>query len=153
METTRPIAAAPSFSLSRHCSKSPTKNGNAKAFEKKDSMNKDCSKDAFSSDTSSSSDCPLFMVGLPSDFKHNSALAAIASLIGDNFTDEDVDHKKKSSQLITVDLKSGGGKAKRTTRKRNNHCPYSKEKGTMDNGREQSTTLGEAQLFLNMWKI
>lgn len=93
------------------------------------------------------------MEGLPSDFQHNSALAAIASLIGDNVSDEDVEDKKKSSQLITVDLKSGGGKAKRTTYKRNNRSPYSKEKGTMNNGREKSTTLGEAQLFLNMWKI
>ena len=50
------------------------------------------------------------MEGLPSDFQHNSALAAIASLIGDNVSDEDVEDKKKSSQLITVDLKSGGGK-------------------------------------------
>ena len=153
MEATRPIGAAPSFSLSRHDSKSPIKAGSANAFEMNDSVIKNCSKEAFSPDTSSSSDCPLFMEGLPSDFQHNPALAAIASLIGDDASDEDVEDKKKSSQLTTVDLKPGGGKAKKTKRKLNNRSPYSKEKGMINTGGKKSTTLGEAQLFLYMWKI
>jgi hypothetical protein len=127
METTPNIAAAPSSSSPRCDSKVRAKPGNAEA-------------------------CPLFMDGLPSHFAQNSALAAIASLIDDDSGEECKDARKKGSQSSTVDYKSGGGKVKKTG-KRNNHSPYSKEEGTRNNGGKKSTTLGEAQLFLNMWKI
>ncbi|KAL3822491.1 hypothetical protein ACHAXA_002509 [Cyclostephanos tholiformis] len=144
METTRAAA--------RHDSKARAKHGNAKASDKNDSVNEDYSHDASSFCTSSASDCPLFMEGLPSDFQQNIALAAIASLIGDNVSDEEFKDKKKGSHLITSDVKSGGGKAKKMC-KRIIHSPYSKENGAENNGKKESTTLGEAQLFLNMWKI
>lgn len=104
--------------------------------------------------TSFSSDCPLFMDGLPSDFAQNSALAAIASLINDDDDFKD-DIKKSSSHfhLSTGELKSGGGKIKMTGNKRNNrHSPYSKDTGATIKG-EKKATLGEAQLFLGLWKI
>ncbi|KAL3788490.1 hypothetical protein ACHAW5_004065 [Stephanodiscus triporus] len=128
MATTPNIAASPSSSPSRCDSKVRAKQGNAEA-------------------------CPLFMDGLPSHFAQNSALAAIASLIDDDASGEECkDARKKGSQSSTFDYKSGGGKVKKTG-KRSNHSPYSKEKGTRNNGGKISTTLGEAQLFLNMWKI
>ena len=146
METTRNIAAAPSSSSPRHDSKARTIPGNTKASEKIESVSD-------SSSSTSSSDCPLFMDGLPSHFAQNSALAAIASLIDDDASGEEFKGaRKKSSQSSTVDLKSGGGKVKKTG-KRNNHSPFSKEKGRRNNGGKMSTTLGEAQLFLNLWKI
>eukprot|EP01083_Nonionella_stella_P129330 392412_1 len=102
----------------------------------------------------SSSDCPLFMDGLPSDFAANSGLAAIAALLNDDDDGgEDGDEKasKERESKITVNLKSGGGKVTKKTSKRNN-SPYSK--GKNKNGKEKKkASLGEAQLFLNMWKI
>ena len=142
METTRTIAAAPSSSSSRHDS-----------TRTNDSINEGYySKGASSSSTTSSGDCPLFMDGLPSDFAKNSALAAIASLIDDDVNFECFKDKKKGSQSSTVDFKMGGGKVNNTG-KRNNHSPYSREKGTRKHVEKKATTLGEAQLFLNMWKI
>ena len=105
--------------------------------------------------TSSSSDCPLFMDGLPSDFAQNSALTAIASLINDDDDFKD-DIKKSSSHfhLSTGKLKSGGGKIKMTGNKRNNrHSPYSKDDTGATIKGEKKATLGEAQLFLGLWKI
>jgi hypothetical protein len=151
METRRTIVAGPSSSSSRHDS-TRTKPGNAEASKKNDSANKDYSKGASSSSTTTSGDCPLFMDGLPSEFAQNSALAAIASLIDDDVGVEDFKDEKKGSQSSTVDFKSGGGKVNKTG-KRNNHSPYSKEKGKRRNGEKKATTLGEAQLFLSMWKI
>jgi hypothetical protein len=151
METTRTIAAAPSSSSSRHDS-TRTKPENAEDSEKNDSVNDDYSKGASSSTTTPSGDCPLFMDGLPSDFAQNSALAAIASLIDDDVSVEDFKDTKKGLQSSRVDFKSGGGKVNKTG-KRNNHSPYSKGKGKSKNGEKKSTTPGEVQLFLNMWKI
>jgi hypothetical protein len=152
METTQIIAAAPSSSSSSRHDSTRTNPGNAEDSEKNNSVNEDYSKGASSSSTTPSCDCPLFMDGLPSDFAQNSALAAIASLIDDDISVEDFKGKKKGLQLSTVDFKSGGGKVN-TTGKRNNHSPYSKEKGKRKNGDKIATTPGEVQLFLNMWKI
>ena len=97
------------------------------------------------------------MDGLPSDFAQSSALAAIASLIDDDDDCKDDNHKKSASHfhLSTAgeELKSGGGKIKMTGNKRNNrHSPYNKDMGATIKG-EKKATLGEAQLFLGMWKI
>ncbi|KAL7545401.1 hypothetical protein ACHAWF_008751 [Thalassiosira exigua] len=101
-----------------------------------------------------SADCPLFMDGLPSDFAENAGLAAIAALIDDNEDDESKETPKKKPCQKTVRLKSGGGKVKITC-KRNARSPYDKQKNKNDNDDEgrRKATLGEAQLFLNMWKI
>ena len=104
-------------------------------------------------------DCPLFMNDLGgTNFANNTGLAALASLLNDNVEEEVVEGSEKSSSnnkkksQSQPKLKSGGGKVKKPTGKRNNHTPYSKEK-TKDDDKKKSASLGEAQLFMNMWKI
>ena len=114
-----------------------------------------------SSSGSTTSDCPLFMDGLPSNFAQNSSLAAIASLLNVDDEEEEEEegkecNKKTVPQSNTIQLQSGGRKVKKTTgNKRNNHNPYSKDKNSTDNGGKdkRKASLGEAQLFMNMWKL
>ncbi len=130
-----------------------------------------------SSTTTDDNDCPLFMDGLQSNFAQNTALAALASLLDEeddeNNNDDDADIStdadlKKSLEQSSTSLsspartthvnKSGGGKASKVTPRRNNYNPYSKgnkEKGRNENEekKKKGATLGEAQLFLNMWKL
>jgi len=91
--------------------------------------------------------CPLFMEGLPKDFDSNPALAAIANLLDDELKD---DEKKKSPARYTVSLEGGGGKVSNRNRvlprSMNRTKPYDIPKKT-------KASLGEAQLFLKMWKI
>ena len=80
----------------------------------KGSGSKECANDA--GEASSTSTCPLFMSGLPSDFASNPSLAAIASLLGDEEYDSDVDIRKvrrKGFRAEDDDSKtvSGGGAA------------------------------------------
>ena len=69
----------------------------------------DYSKETCSEETNASDDeasgpaCPLFMSGLPSDFASNPSLAAIASLLGDEEYDSDVDVSK-----VRKGLRQGG---------------------------------------------
>ena len=139
----------------------------------------DMSEIKMSSSTTDDNDCPLFMDGLQSNFAQNSALAALASLLDEeddeNNNDDDADidistdaDLKKSFEQSSTSLsspartthvsKSGGGKASKVTPRRNNYNPYSKgnkEKGRNENEekKKKGATLGEAQLFLNMWKL
>ena len=110
------------------------------------------------SNITSTNDCPLFLDGLGgTNFANNTGLAALASLLNDDVaevvegSEKKSNNEKKSQSQTKVQLKSGGGKVK-TTGKRNNHTPYSKEKNK-DDDKKKSASLGEAQLFLNMWKI
>ncbi|KAL7445017.1 hypothetical protein ACHAXH_009779 [Discostella pseudostelligera] len=126
------------------------------------------------SSSSSGNDCPLFMDGLQSNFAQNTALAALASLLDDDDNDNDggadrykeTDNRKAASSSSTSKStthlnKSGGGKAVKTMERRgNNLSPYSKGKEDSrrkENGekkeKKKGATLGEAQLFLNMWKL
>lgn len=94
--------------------------------------------------------CPLFMDGLPTDFKNNPALAAIASLLEDD--DDNDDAVKKNSHQEEDDTgnectMSGGGKAVRKKKLSNRSKPYSNVK------KKTKTSVGETQLFLKMWKI
>lgn len=111
--------------------------------------------------------CPLFMDGLPTNFKTNPSLAAIASLL--NESDEDYDNMKKqiieekecnsdsisaSEKKMKVELKSGGGKVQRKQFRQKGSSPYSKDGNTKKRKEDKNTaSLGEAQLFLNMWKL
>jgi hypothetical protein len=116
--------------------------------------------------------CPLFMDGLPSNFKTNPSLAAIASLLTES--DEDYDNMKKqiieekecnsdsisaSKTKMKVELKPGGGKVQRKQCRRkggssSSSSPYSKDGNTKKRKEDKKTaSLGEAQLFLNMWKL
>eukprot|EP00986_Skeletonema_menzelii_P017899 scaffold22656_cov147-Skeletonema_menzelii.AAC.16 len=95
--------------------------------------------------------CPLFMDGLPTNFAHNKHLAAIASLLNDE-EDDCKDTKKQTAEkedsiMSKVELKSGGGKVQRKSRRKGS-SPYNKDKKKVQNG-----NVGEAQLFLNLWKI
>eukprot|EP00584_Thalassiosira_punctigera_P023031 CAMPEP_0172553776 /NCGR_PEP_ID=MMETSP1067-20121228/51663_1 /TAXON_ID=265564 ORGANISM="Thalassiosira punctigera, Strain Tpunct2005C2" /NCGR_SAMPLE_ID=MMETSP1067 /ASSEMBLY_ACC=CAM_ASM_000444 /LENGTH=146 /DNA_ID=CAMNT_0013342007 /DNA_START=99 /DNA_END=539 /DNA_ORIENTATION=+ len=99
----------------------------------------------------SSAECPLFMEGLPSDFASNAGLAAIASLLDDDGEEKKGEITKKKHLESTIHLKSGGGKVKKTS-KLNNPSPYNKRKNK-DEKKNRKASLGEAQLFLNMWKI
>lgn len=99
--------------------------------------------------------CPLFMQGLPRNFESNPQLAAIASLLEES--EEDDDKKPKSidnnQQRALPAPCQGGGKAKRshhTNRTSRSHKPYSNPK---ESKRKKAATVGEAQLFLNMWKL
>ena len=86
---------------------------------------------------------PLFMDGLPSDFASNPQLQAIASLM------EGGDYKEESEADIKAMPKEGGGKLRRQHRKHSKKSnPYVKPEK-----KKNQTSLGEAQLFLNMWKL
>lgn len=91
---------------------------------------------------------PLFMDGLPSDFSSNSKLAAIASFLYSDSDSESVNSKRVISEKPLS--ASGGGKVKRSNKKyTNKSSPYAKiEKKT-----SKSASMGEAQLFLSMWKM
>ena len=151
---------------------------------------KDCANDADEA-FSSSSTCPLFMSGLPSDFASNPSLAAIASLLGDEEYDSDVDIRKVRKRSLRADdggskTFSGGGAAAAAgkvaaatarprvgggkvggagaARRNNNksgsrkksgahHRPYPTAEGQKEGEGKQKASVGEAQLFLNMWKL
>lgn len=89
---------------------------------------------------------PLFMDGLPSDFASNPQLAAIASLMeGGDYKEEGLG----SETDIKTMPKEGGGKVRRQHRKHSKKSnPYVKPEK-----KKKQTSLGEAQLFLNMWKL
>ena len=92
--------------------------------------------------------CPLFMEGLPSDFSTNAGLAAIASLL-----DEDpVEVVTKKIDHEAPPIKSGGGKLRRTPMRsrRKEGRPY---KARGNEGATKKASVGEAHLFLKMWKL
>lgn len=103
--------------------------------------------------------CPLFMQSLPADFSSHPALAALASLIA---TDEDDDGDQPPLSYVVIEsspspvlaLPAGGGKARvpksRTGRRSE---PYPKPNGNKPKNDTPVTTLGEAQLFLSLWKL
>ncbi len=94
------------------------------------------------------------MNGLPSDFASNAGLAAIASLLDEEgeacckLTGKD----SESSPKQKVSFKSGGGKIKSTGRTtRCSRSPYAKKND--GEASEKKSSIGEAQLFLQMWKL
>jgi hypothetical protein len=125
--------------------------------------------------------CPLFMTGLPKDFSTNPQLAALASLLDDDDDDDDeddgVDNKKSDQDKRQLDnggctrsagrfktdmpmTRGGGGKVrlkKSRAGRRSQGAPYVKPAKTLlgeeTNKKEKAASLGEAQLFLNMWKL
>mmetsp|Transcript_2638 Transcript_2638/g.5675 ORF Transcript_2638/g.5675 Transcript_2638/m.5675 type:complete len:199 (-) Transcript_2638:442-1038(-) len=106
-------------------------------------------------------DCPLFMTSLPSDFAQNPGLAAIAALI------EEGEEDKKSVAteggiLPTARIpKAGGGKCATAGGRRRKSSPYHRSSspakgvrsGHANRAGHGGATMGEAQLFLKMWKI
>lgn len=93
--------------------------------------------------------CPLFMDGLPNDFSTNPGLAAIATLLVEE-SDESVPKKKEYEAPPT---RAGGGKVRRTPARsrRKDGRPYdSRERQGSDT---KAVSVGEAHLFLKMWKL
>jgi hypothetical protein len=124
------------------------------------SMKEDDDSNFQSDDSNERATCPLFMEGLPPDFETNPGLSAIASLLNDDQQDEEhEDPKKKSEEAISLDNKPiprpGGGKAQRksTRRKDRPSKPYERTSHSSGPTRKDSSTMGEAQLFLKMWKL
>mmetsp|Transcript_11637 Transcript_11637/g.21765 ORF Transcript_11637/g.21765 Transcript_11637/m.21765 type:complete len:151 (+) Transcript_11637:1-453(+) len=103
---------------------------------------------------------PLFMDCLPADFSTNPKLSALASLLNDeDFIEDDGKNNRKkqvsaSTSTRPVVSNAGGGKVRnrQSTRAMATKAtiPYlipQKSKET------RQTSMGEAQLFLKLWKI
>eukprot|EP00569_Conticribra_weissflogii_P010540 CAMPEP_0171378810 /NCGR_PEP_ID=MMETSP0879-20121228/24942_1 /TAXON_ID=67004 /ORGANISM="Thalassiosira weissflogii, Strain CCMP1336" /LENGTH=107 /DNA_ID=CAMNT_0011889367 /DNA_START=200 /DNA_END=520 /DNA_ORIENTATION=- len=104
------------------------------------------------SENTGSTECPLFMDGLPSDFASNSGLAAIAALLDEESEDygNDIGEDSESSPKQNVSFKSGGGKIK--SKGKATQCrrsPYAKKNEGKTS--EKKSSMGEAQIFLQMW--
>ena len=121
--------------------------------------------------------CPLFMEGLPHNFASHPHLAAIASLLLDeNNHDDDDDTTNDRNAVVMMNeststqqrrpaasstkkqvpaKKGGSSKTKHhhhhhpSLHRRHEPSTLSKEKDTT----KSTTTVGETQLFLNMWKL
>lgn len=108
---------------------------------------------------------PLFMIGLPSSFSTNRGLAAIASLIEEegskskNGTETTMGNHYNDEKRLGLSMEdgtlgvAGGGKLPRTSKSCTKviTCPYSIPKRLTK--AEHKTTISEAQVYLNLWKI
>jgi hypothetical protein len=108
---------------------------------------------------------PLFMIGLPSSFLANRGLAAIASLIENegNPTSStettNVNNYYNDEKRLGLPMEEGtlgvigGGKIPRPTKTCTKlvSCPYNIPKRLTKV--EKKTTVSEAQVYLNLWKI
>ena len=92
--------------------------------------------------------CPLFMEGLPKDFASNPQLAAIASLLNDSDHEEEPPKKSILLQPQQVVGKRGGGKIR--VRK---HQPQATTPYQLPKRKPKTSAIGEAHLFLSMWKL
>ena len=104
-------------------------------------------------------DCPLFMDGLPKDFESNPQLAAIASLLDDEETstkDDKKEAEKPPDDFHTnpkSPLKSRGSEARAKSRSRRQIAISSPYQQPTKSSTAKKPSLGEAQLFLKMWKL
>ena len=91
---------------------------------------------------------PLFMESLPPDFATNPVLAALGSLL-ENDKDDDKDDQPQQFHLPERP-KAGGGKVRHEKRRSSRRtAPYH---GTKQQAASEAS-VGEAQLFLGMWKL
>jgi hypothetical protein len=95
--------------------------------------------------------CPLFMEGLPTDFGTNPQLAAIASLLEDD--EDDSNRKKIKQQAPQAGGKAGGGKIRSKSRYQRHTSPYPKPLQSNHKPKHEAATMGEAHLFLKLWKL
>ena len=97
--------------------------------------------------------CPLFMVGLPRNFKKNKQLAALASLMNDETDDlsedteatERIDNTSVTKSSTEKGVTSKIRRRQSRARRRQSAEPYPNKKA--------SSSIGEANLFLKMWKL
>ncbi|KAL3777194.1 hypothetical protein ACHAWO_013075 [Cyclotella atomus] len=94
--------------------------------------------------------CPLFMDSLPRNFESNAGLSAIASLLNEDSGNDNTE-SEKSSRTSEIKVITGGGKATKRRTGMGRHSPYKSPNGKSD--AKKGTTIGEAQLFLSMWKM
>ena len=94
--------------------------------------------------------CPLFMDGLPKDFTANPQLAALASLLEESDEEDKQDDEKDSKLKLSLPApKCGGGKLQRQKgRRERQSVPYAAKMK-----KKKSSSMGEAQLFMKMWKL
>jgi hypothetical protein len=140
-----------------------------------DGINEDDHGEDATNDNNKAISCPLFMDGLPSDFSTNPALAAIASLMTDSNRDagDDAYHttqKLSTKKIITKRNERSKYKPyikdkRRMVTTRSDECVQIATSGaspceekTSSNSRNtgnktSATTVGEASLFLKMWKL
>ena len=107
--------------------------------------------------------CPLFMQGLPLDFAANPGLAALASLLEEGgetrtTTKDSDDGSDPKPKMLLPPTKRGGGKLTRGRgqgRKHRQNAPYKSPPLTSSSSKknQETATLGEAQLFMKMWKL
>jgi hypothetical protein len=107
--------------------------------------------------------CPLFTEGLPTDFTTNPTLAAIASLLQEEEDDKgkEKDDRDNSSTTPEVEIaaRPGGGKLSRSKGRHRNRLKTSPYASAVTKPQpkkppsSESASLGEAQLFLKMWKL
>ena len=143
-------------------------------IEQCDSTNDEDGKNITNDDNKAIS-CPLFMDGLPSDFSTNPALAAIASLMNDDnppaITNDDTTKKSLTKKGITKRNERTKykpyGRSNRQTITTSDECVHetisdapqhdrrtsSSSKSNISNKAGTTTTIGEASLFLKMWKL
>uniref|UniRef100_A0A7S2VZR7 Uncharacterized protein n=1 Tax=Eucampia antarctica TaxID=49252 RepID=A0A7S2VZR7_9STRA len=96
--------------------------------------------------------CPLFMNGLPADFANHPGLSAIASLLEEEENPKEVARLKiKTISTSSHYPKAGGGKI--SARKSKTQRQKISKKKPYDLRSTPQSTLGEAQLYLNLWKI
>lgn len=133
--------------------------------------------------TTAATACPLFMEGLPRNFAQNSQLAAIASLLEDNVNEEEdatttkpkttqgvyqcVLNRHRNKRKTTQQrhnkpsvVKRSAAKSKSSYKKHNRTRPMAKKKastsgsgGASQTQSNNSASIGETTLFLNMWKL
>lgn len=100
--------------------------------------------------------CPLFMDGLPHDFARNPHLAAIASLLESDNESSSEAHPKEEEERTNrpkITPNGGGGKVKPPKGRKERKAligPYSTKNQDKSN---KGATMGEAQLFLKMWRL
>ena len=87
---------------------------------------------------------------MPTNFSSNAGLAAIASLIYDDDSGGEVKEEKSKKNNANI-YNSGGGKMKLRKHDNDRHTPYRPKKNKNELGKKSS--LGEAQLYLSMWKL
>ena len=101
--------------------------------------------------------CPLFSDSLPVDFHAQPALLALASLAEGNDEDADVHLKRKNGRRKVAKASSGGRQGKKMSPYRSHQTGQmrrqAKEQARSQKKRAEETSVGEAQMFLSVWKI
>lgn len=102
--------------------------------------------------------CPLFSDGLPVNFQAQSALLALASLAEGNDEDADAHLKRNNGKRKVAKASAGGRKGKKMSPYRSHQAGQMRRQAKEQRHQkkkteEKSATLGEAQMFMSMWKI